>query len=52
MLAPVSTGQAVATLRLSLDGKPVGDFALSALTGVGVSGLIRRAWDSLMLMLQ
>ena len=52
MLAPVSKGQAVATLRLSLDGKPVGDFALSALTGVGVSGLIRRAWDSLMLMLQ
>jgi len=50
MLAPVSKHQAVGTLRLSLDGKPVGDYTLSALEGVGVSGLIRRAWDSLMLM--
>jgi D-alanyl-D-alanine carboxypeptidase (penicillin-binding protein 5/6) len=52
MLAPVAKGQTVATLRLSLDGQPVGDFALAALSGVGVSGLIRRAWDSLMLMVQ
>ncbi|MFA5083167.1 MAG: D-alanyl-D-alanine carboxypeptidase family protein [Hydrogenophilaceae bacterium] len=52
MLAPVSKGQSVATLRLTLDGKPFGDFALSALSEVGVSGLIRRSWDSLMLMIQ
>lgn len=51
MLAPISKGQAVATLRLTLDGQPVGDYALAALTEVSVSGLIRRAWDSLMLML-
>ena len=51
MLAPVEKGQGVATLRLSLDGKPAGDFSLQALTGVGTSGMIRRAWDSLMLML-
>jgi len=51
MLAPVEKGQGVATLRLSLDGKPAGDFTLQALTGVGTSGMIRRAWDSLMLML-
>lgn len=50
MLAPVSKHQAVGTLRLSLDGKPVGDYSLSALEGVPVSGLIRRGWDSLMLM--
>ena len=51
MLAPVSQGQAIATLRLSADGRPVGDYTLTALSGVGTSGLIRRAWDSLMLML-
>lgn len=51
MLAPVAKGQAVATLRLTLDGRPVGDYALTALSGVGTSGLIRRTWDSLMLML-
>ncbi|NTV95749.1 MAG: D-alanyl-D-alanine carboxypeptidase [Thiobacillus sp.] len=52
MLAPVSKGQAVATLRLTLDGRPMGDYALTALSGVGVSGLIRRTWDSLMLMME
>lgn len=50
LLAPVSQGQAIATLRLSLDGQPRGDHPLVALQAVGVSGLIRRAWDSLMLM--
>jgi hypothetical protein len=41
----------VGTLRLTLDGKPIGDFSLTALSSVSVSGLIRRGWDSLMLMI-
>ncbi|HEX8978575.1 MAG TPA: D-alanyl-D-alanine carboxypeptidase family protein [Parasulfuritortus sp.] len=52
MLAPVSRGQAVGTLRLSQNGKPIGDYNLVALSDVGVSGLIRRSWDSLMLMIR
>jgi D-alanyl-D-alanine carboxypeptidase (penicillin-binding protein 5/6) len=52
MLAPISKGQQIATLRLSLNGKPVGDYALQALSGVGMSGIVRRAWDSLMLMIR
>jgi D-alanyl-D-alanine carboxypeptidase (penicillin-binding protein 5/6) len=51
MLAPIARGQGVGTLRLTLDGKPVGDFTLTALSNIGVSGLIRRGWDSLMLMI-
>ncbi|MDD3528952.1 MAG: D-alanyl-D-alanine carboxypeptidase [Gallionellaceae bacterium] len=51
MLAPVAKGQRVATLRLTLDGQPVGDHALTALDGVSVAGMIGRTWDSLMMML-
>jgi D-alanyl-D-alanine carboxypeptidase (penicillin-binding protein 5/6) len=52
MLAPISKGQKIATLRLSQNGQPVGDYALRALAGVGMSGIVRRAWDSLMLMIR
>jgi D-alanyl-D-alanine carboxypeptidase (penicillin-binding protein 5/6) len=51
MLAPIQRGKDVGTLRLTLDGAPVGDFTLSALSSISVSGLIRRSWDSLMLMI-
>jgi D-alanyl-D-alanine carboxypeptidase (penicillin-binding protein 5/6) len=52
MLAPVSRGQKVGTLRLFLDGKPYADYPLQALESVGVAGLIGRTWDSLMLMFE
>jgi D-alanyl-D-alanine carboxypeptidase (penicillin-binding protein 5/6) len=51
MMAPVDRGQSVGTLRLSLDGKPIGDFTLTALSDVSVAGIVRRSWDSLMLLL-
>lgn len=50
MLAPVSRGQRVATLRLTLDGRPLGDYPLAALQGVSTASIIGRAWDSLLLM--
>ena len=50
MLAPVSKGQPVATLRLSLDGRALGDFPLQALKGVSTASIIGRAWDSVLLM--
>ena len=52
MLAPVSKGQRVGSLRLTLDGQPLGDFPLLALQDVSVSGIFGRAWDSLRLMVE
>jgi serine-type D-Ala-D-Ala carboxypeptidase (penicillin-binding protein 5/6) len=49
LLAPVAQGQRVGVLRLTLDGKPVGEYALLALEPVGVAGIFRRAWDTLRL---
>ena len=50
MLAPVGQGQKVATLRLSLDGRALGDFPLQALKGVSTASIVGRAWDSVLLM--
>lgn len=52
MLAPIARGQQVGTLRLTLDGQPLGDYPLQALHNVAVSGIIGRAWDSLMLLFE
>jgi D-alanyl-D-alanine carboxypeptidase (penicillin-binding protein 5/6) len=49
MLAPVSRGQKVGVLRLSLAGQPYADYPLQALESVGVAGIIGRTWDSMML---
>ncbi|OYY94978.1 MAG: peptidase [Hydrogenophilales bacterium 28-61-23] len=50
LLAPVSRGQRVGTLRLSLDGAPVGDYPLLALENVPVAGMLGRGWDNILLM--
>ncbi len=52
LIAPVKQGDTVATLRLSVDGKPYGDHPLVALTDVPVAGLIGRTWGALRLWLQ
>jgi len=49
LLAPVAQGQRVGTLRVSHDGKPLGEYPLVALEGVGVAGMFGRAWDTLRL---
>ncbi len=49
IVAPISMGQRMGTLRLSLDGKPLGDFPLVALHDVGVAGILGRGWDSILL---
>jgi D-alanyl-D-alanine carboxypeptidase (penicillin-binding protein 5/6) len=49
IIAPVNRGQRMGTLRLSLDGKPLGDFPLVALHDVSVAGILGRGWDSIML---
>lgn len=52
LIAPVKQGDAIATLRLTVDGQAYGEYPLVALTDVPIAGLIGRAWDSLKLYLQ
>ncbi|MBI4989237.1 MAG: D-alanyl-D-alanine carboxypeptidase [Rhodocyclales bacterium] len=49
LLAPVQKGQRIATLRLTLDDKPYGEYPVLALEAVPVAGMIGRAWDTLRL---
>jgi D-alanyl-D-alanine carboxypeptidase (penicillin-binding protein 5/6) len=52
LLAPVAQGQRVGTLRVSYDGKPLGEYPLVAIEGVGTAGIFGRAWDTLRLWLK
>ncbi|MFZ1908122.1 MAG: D-alanyl-D-alanine carboxypeptidase family protein [Burkholderiales bacterium] len=49
LVAPVAQGQRVGVLRLTLYGKPYGEYPLLALEPVGVAGIFGRAWDTLRL---
>ncbi|HEV8108133.1 MAG TPA: D-alanyl-D-alanine carboxypeptidase family protein [Burkholderiales bacterium] len=49
LLAPVAQGQRVGTLRVTHDGKPLGEYPVVALEAVGVAGIFGRAWDTLRL---
>ncbi len=49
IIAPVNRGQRMGTLRLTLDGKPLGDYPLVALHDVGVAGILGRGWDTIRL---
>ncbi len=50
LLAPAKRGQRLGTLRLSVDGQPVGDYPLQALEDIEVSGILGRGWDNILLM--
>lgn len=50
LLAPVSAGQRVATLKLEIDGKPWRELPVVALEPVPVAGIFGRAWDTLRLL--
>ncbi|QDF95265.1 peptidase [Azoarcus sp. DD4] len=49
VLAPLQKGQEIGTLKLSLDGKPLGEYAVVALQDVPVAGFFGRLWDALVL---
>jgi len=51
LLAPISPGQRVATLKLELDGKPYRELPVVALEAVPVAGIFGRAWDTLRLLI-
>jgi D-alanyl-D-alanine carboxypeptidase (penicillin-binding protein 5/6) len=49
LMAPVQKGQRIATLKLTLDDKPYGEYSVVALETVPVAGMIGRAWDTMRL---
>ncbi len=49
LLAPLSRGQAIGTLRISLDNKIIAQYPIVALENVSVASFIGRVWDSIML---
>ncbi len=49
LIAPLQKGQTIATLKLSLDGKPYGSYPLVALQDVPVAGFFGRLWDALLM---
>ena len=49
LLAPVSAGQVVGTLKVSVDGKPYGEYPVLAVEAVPVAGIFGRMIDSVRL---
>ena len=49
LVAPLAAGQRVATLRVTLDGKPFGEYPVVALESVATASFFQRAWDGLAL---
>ena len=49
MLAPISAGQRVGTVRVSLDNKLLREYPVVALESVGAAGMLGRAWDTMRL---
>jgi len=52
LIAPVAAGERVGVLRLTLDGKPFGEYPVVALETVPVAGFFGRTWDTLKLWLK
>jgi D-alanyl-D-alanine carboxypeptidase (penicillin-binding protein 5/6) len=49
LLAPVTRGQRVGTVNVTLEGKPVGEYPLLALADVGPASFFGSLWDTLRL---
>lgn len=50
LLAPVSAGQPLGELKLTLEGKPYARFTLVALENVPLANVFSRGWDSIQLL--
>ena len=49
LVAPIARGQRVGAVKVSFDGKPVGEFPLVALTDVAPASFFGRMWDTIRL---
>jgi D-alanyl-D-alanine carboxypeptidase (penicillin-binding protein 5/6) len=52
LVAPVAKGQRVGTVNVALEGRPVAEFPLVALTDVPAGNVFGRAWDTVRLWLK
>jgi serine-type D-Ala-D-Ala carboxypeptidase (penicillin-binding protein 5/6) len=52
LLAPVQQGDRIATLKLTINDKPWGEYPVVALEAVPIAGIFGRAWDSIKLYFQ
>lgn len=52
ILAPVSTGQQLGMLKLTLAGKPYAEYRLVALNSASMANVFSRGWDSIRLLFQ
>jgi D-alanyl-D-alanine carboxypeptidase (penicillin-binding protein 5/6) len=52
LVAPVSAGQRVGTMRITLDGKPLGEVPVVAIESVELGSIFARGWDALRLFFQ
>jgi len=52
IFAPISGGQQLGVLKLTLAGKPYADFPLVALEGVPLANVFSRGWDNIRLLFQ
>ena len=52
LMAPITVGQPIGTLKVSIDGKAYGDYPVLALENVGAGGFVGRSIDSVMLWFQ
>ena len=50
LLAPVTAGQQIGVMKLTLDGKPYAELPVVALEDVALAGLLGRGWDSIRLL--
>jgi D-alanyl-D-alanine carboxypeptidase (penicillin-binding protein 5/6) len=50
LLAPISAGQNIATMKFTLDGRPFREIPVVALESVPVAGILGRGWDTLRLL--
>lgn len=48
LVAPIAKGQRIGTARISLDGQPVSEVPLLALSTVAAAGWFGRAWDTVL----
>jgi len=50
LIAPVSGGQAIGTMKITLGGKPYAEYKLVALSPVPLANVFSRGWDSIRLL--
>jgi D-alanyl-D-alanine carboxypeptidase (penicillin-binding protein 5/6) len=51
LIAPISAGQRVGSVKISIDGKLMSEYPLVALEGVSIGNIFGRTWDSIRLLI-